>query len=491
MKNIKLTLVLLLFTQLIFSQKTYKITEGELQFIHPDEGVYIKKENTLYQLKLEDISDYEEFSKGFKYELSNTTFEEIEKLKKDASTVFSTNIIKYDFKNLDKKKFITKIDDDDNYQLNKYNKDFFSIGILEDSLSKPKNEYLFHYCILDFGKGKKIIYHSEGFIIPTKDKVKFLFEDYSLNEAFKKFESTKFTNLTALEIHTKAYDIGLNQEFYKIDTLQNNKLYIKDLYNQKVINKSFDSIVFDYYFIIGFKNKKINIYNYTFQKLNLKKVKTFSFDRFYPTLQVIENNKLRSINLVGTDFKYSDLSFQMSFSHFFPNNTIRLNITKENETFYLVTDDITSIVQNYALYENKYKIINSNEYESVEFLDEFPSFTISSEMGNYSVKYPILMYTKLKNGKYNLNTIEYLITENPNLEIENYNNTLPKNLNSISKISQDIYLIEKNNLFTFYPLIKEIKYKSLGKFQGNFARFELPNGKKGWLSSDGKEYLDD
>ena len=83
MKNIKLTLVLLLFTQLIFSQKTYKITEGELQFIHPDEGVYIKKENTLYQLKLEDISDYEEFSKGFKYELSNTTFEEIEKLKKE------------------------------------------------------------------------------------------------------------------------------------------------------------------------------------------------------------------------------------------------------------------------------------------------------------------------------------------------------------------------------------------------------------------------
>lgn len=109
---------------------------------------------------------------------------------------------------------------------------------------------------------------------------------------------------------------------------------------------------------------------------------------------------------------------------------------------------------------------------------------------NYSVKYPILMYTKLKNGKYNLNTIEYLISKNPNNEIENYNNTLPKNLDSICKINQDVYLIEKNNLFTYYPLIKEIKYKSLEKFKENFARFELPNGKKGWLSLDGKEYFD-
>lgn len=42
-----------------------------------------------------------------------------------------------------------------------------------------------------------------------------------------------------------------------------------------------------------------------------------------------------------------------------------------------------------------------------------------------------------------------------------------------------------------YPLQNNFKYKSLSIFQYNFARFELPNGQKGWLSKEGKEYLDE
>lgn len=370
MKKLKQILILFLFTQLIFAQKTYKITEGELQFIHPQKGIFIKERSTLYKLRLKNISDYEELSKGFKYELENTTSEEIEKLRNDTSTVFSNSVVRYNFKNLNRKKIITNIIDDDNYQLNKYNKEFFSIGILGDSLRKPRNEYLLHYYILDFGNGKKIICHSEGFIVPTKEKIKFLFEHFSLNQAFKKYQSTKFKKLTAIEIHsTQVGELELNRDFYKIDTLKSKKLKIKNLYNQTVINKSFDSIVYNGFFIIGYKNNKLDIYNYIFQKLELKKVKAFCFDRFSPTLQVIENNKLRKINLVGTDFKVTDLSFGMGFSHFFPDNTIHLNTVKENETFYLETDAINSIVQNFDNYKNKYELLNSNEYESVEFLD--------------------------------------------------------------------------------------------------------------------------
>jgi hypothetical protein len=111
-------------------------------------------------------------------------------------------------------------------------------------------------------------------------------------------------------------------------------------------------------------------------------------------------------------------------------------------------------------------------------------------MNNYQLETPILIYTKLKNGKYNLNTIDFLI--DPKIDEQNlkFNNLLPKNLDSIVTINQDLYKISKNNLFTYYPLVKEIKYKKLEAFQEDFARFELPNGKKGWLSLDGKEYLD-
>jgi len=52
-------------------------------------------------------------------------------------------------------------------------------------------------------------------------------------------------------------------------------------------------------------------------------------------------------------------------------------------------------------------------------------------------------------------------------------------------------LYEKDSLFTYYPIKKEFRYKKLGNFQGNFARFELPNGQKGWLDLQGNEYLDE
>ena len=190
-----------LFTCIIsFGQQTYKFTEGELQFIHPEGGIFIKKDNVIYKLYLKNILDYEQFSKGFKYEFNNTSIEEVENLKKDFSTIFANEIIKYDFNKLNKKKFITKDIDNDNYQFVKYNKDFFVVGVLDDSLEKPRNYYLLHYCILDFGKGKKILYHSEGYIIPTNEKLNFLFEHEGLNTAFKNYATINYKKLKANEI---------------------------------------------------------------------------------------------------------------------------------------------------------------------------------------------------------------------------------------------------------------------------------------------------
>lgn len=480
-----------LFSVLSFGQQTYKITEGELQFILPGKGIIIKKDNQFFELKLENISDYEEMSKGFKYELNATTFDEIEKIKKDAKTIFSKEIIKYNFNKLNKTKFVTKVNIDDNYQFVQYNKDFFSISILEDSLQKPRNEYLLHYCILDFGNGRKIIYHSEGYIIPTKEKLNFYFENYNLNNAFENYSIVNYNKLKANELHLLKSDLELNRDFYKIDTLINKKLRIKNCYNETIINKEFDSITYNSFFIIGYNNKKIDIYNYRFERLNLKNVKAVSFNKFYPNLQIIQNNKLRLINLIGNDYKNEDISFFPSFNHFFPAQEASLLVTQENNQFYIQSNDFYYILKNFQSFENKFSVIDSDNYESIEHLNEERFITLNSEMNNYQVQTPILIYTKLKNGKYNLNTIDFLIDSKIDEQNLKFNTLLPKNLDSIVSINQDLYKISKNNLFTYYPLVKEIKYKKLEDFQGNFARFELPNGQKGWLSKEGKEYLDE
>lgn len=51
--------------------------------------------------------------------------------------------------------------------------------------------------------------------------------------------------------------------------------------------------------------------------------------------------------------------------------------------------------------------------------------------------------------------------------------------------------LEKNGLSTFYPNIgTEPKYQKLEPYIEYFARFETPNGKKGWVDRKGKEYFD-
>ncbi|MDQ0784052.1 hypothetical protein [Chryseobacterium sp. W4I1] len=59
-------------------------------------------------------------------------------------------------------------------------------------------------------------------------------------------------------------------------------------------------------------------------------------------------------------------------------------------------------------------------------------------------------------------------------------------------ISYQNYLnLEKNGLYTYYPNIgTEPKYKKLEPYIGYFARFETPDGKKGWVNRKGKEYFD-
>ncbi len=476
-----------------FGQKVFKITDGELQFVHPKEGVYIKKNNVFYLVRLEHADNYKMLSEGLKYELSARNTDEIEKRKKDSSTVSASDIIKYDFKKLDVLKFTTKNDItyNDNYRLYKFNPNFFVVSILEDSIQRPRNEYLFHYVVLDFGNNKKIIYHPEGFIVPTKQKVQFLFRKEEINDSFKSYDIAANPELKASDIHlVNGGSLILNHDFYKIDTLQNKKVRIKNIYNQTLIDKKFDSIAFNAFFIAGYKNNKIELYNYTFRNLKLDSIKSFSFQSFYPSIQVIDHNNLRNINLAGTNYTSSDLNYYMSFNHFFPNQECRFNITKKDDYFYFETDCINSIIRNYSGYESRFKIKNSNEFETIQFLDQPSSFILYSEMMGYTHKDPFIIYTKLKNGKFNLNSLEYLLTEKPAKEIEDFNTVLPKNLDSVYDEWQQIYRIEKNGLFTFYPIIKDIKYKKLEEFQGNYARFELPNGQKGWLSLQGKEYLD-
>jgi hypothetical protein len=56
-------------------------------------------------------------------------------------------------------------------------------------------------------------------------------------------------------------------------------------------------------------------------------------------------------------------------------------------------------------------------------------------------------------------------------------------------INHSPFIFEKANKYGYYPLQIITKYKSLTTFNWNFAAFVLPNGQKGWLDRNGKEYF--
>jgi hypothetical protein len=486
----KLLFIFVLLAQVCSGQKVFKIKEGQIEFINLEKGIFIKKGNSYYEIRLQKINDYDKFVRDSKYELQNVTIEEIEAVKRDSSTIASPNIATYDFKNFETKKFTT-INHDDNYQFYKYNKNFFGIDFIKDSKQKPIKANVFHYCILDFGNNKKIIYHERGFIIPTKEKIIFLFKEKDLAKSFRNYTISELKSLTTAEVFSLQVEkLRLNENFYKIDSLKNKRVKILDVYNQRAVNKTFDSIIFNDYFVIAYQKAKINLYNYTFQEIKIANLKAVGQERFYPALQIIEGNSVRRINLIGENFNAGDIKYIPDFSNYFESSRVEFKITKENDHFYPYTDNIFSLVPRLASFENRFKLFNADEYETIEFLDENTSITLNSEMMDFSVNFPIMIYAKLKNGKYNLNTIEYLGTENPNNKIVTFNTKLPKNLDDIKLISPQTYFIEKDGLCTLYPIMKKIKYKKLESFQKNFARFELPNGQKGWLDLKGNEYLD-
>jgi len=52
------------------------------------------------------------------------------------------------------------------------------------------------------------------------------------------------------------------------------------------------------------------------------------------------------------------------------------------------------------------------------------------------------------------------------------------------------HLLEKDGLKVYYPLGTKPVYSELGDFiNGNFASFEYPDGRKGWLDRSGKEFF--
>ncbi|MEM6718599.1 MAG: hypothetical protein AAF611_04775 [Bacteroidota bacterium] len=352
------------------------------------------------------------------------------------------------------------------YELFQFNQEFFILQTFyidaENSRKKIYKTEMLPFTYINLGKGKKIIHfmhHNGGFIVPQKDTFTAIVWVSEPNTGFFPIKFTKtethtasYTSKVLFEFSKYIYDID---RYYEIVTVGHKKR----LYNfrgEDVLQQKYDSIVLKE-FIIGYKQHTIDVYNQTFQQLNLPKLQAayWGSDNKY-NLEVIQNNTLKRIPLSG-----------------------------DTSEPYIITNPAPPYMPT-SIPDWEHRI---EERKNVYALHTFPHDTIKIPKANVKDIF------FLKNKQRILAAVHapYFVTRNANGLFSMWNLREPQyaqlqNVTHIEYVGDKIRFVE-NNLYGYYGIHLKGRYKKLDQFQRFFAAFELPDGRKGWLDRNGKEYV--
>jgi len=465
------------------AQPTFKITEGIVQFIHPEKGIVVKNSNG-YAI----LSVYPEIEGGeimISTKLNNIDRQDFDILKADAGTIVSGDITRYNFKKLKDIKFVSNEKDGyGEYECFLFNDEIFTQFQYEAGKLIELDEY-YNYCYLEFTPNKKIVILFDGypnFIVPTNNGVKLI------NTFNRSVDVVKNDHEYSRE-HYRHFLAAGHSDAYRIDTLANKKVRLVNYFGKDVIPETFDSINRGY-FVIGYNSKKIELYNYRFKKLKLRGIRAVKVNEVLPQAQILQGNNIKTIGVTGKEATSED-------NHIMPfiyegNGTAEyfkeITLQKKPDGSFTLSE-----------YENKvFDLADTKNIEALYFSND----TISKLLITHSDRplnldmaplHDVIVYYKNKDKTFGINYLTAFIKERPGyvaqykLDFSGY-----QNLDAIKVIhpEKNIYLFKKDNMYLLYPVNKTFKYKLIGTFEGFYARYELPDGKKGCLDLKGHEYPD-
>lgn len=274
---------------------------------------------------------------------------------------------------------------------------------------------------------------------------------------------------------------------------QDSKWGIK--YKDKVVLPAVYDYISTKFVIITKKDKIIDVYNLKNLQLLYSNIKAFEFSTSPDpyTIEIItKDGDLKVFSNDGIVTDYSAFAREeKSRSDFFKKST-------EEEFKFLIKDSKVIVIHkdlrkngergypfntDYSLINGARKAVFINNKRSFQFTNFYLQLDTGFEL-EYSEEE---LFKPLKTS--------FIITEVKGKygvwDFKDQKIILPFTYDKI--ISNQKYLfLQKDRLITFYPTISsEPKYKKLEAYIGNFARFQLPNGKKGWVDKKGREYFDD
>ncbi len=510
MSKIITGIIVLLLYQFSFGQQTYTVTEGQLYCIHPGKGIVIKNGANYYSLQIE--VRFEGKQQIIKSVLNPIKKEEAEGLSKQVNAISYDQIDgRYNFKKLQEIQFTYTDDDTDKeeYEIRKlcqFIPNYFAIFSdkhQNDGVYTSIEEWL-PYIFIQFDQ-KRILYTYDNerlYLIPTPNKIQ-LFGLFDTYVPELKVEKKVLTEREIYMFTAHAF-AELEENYFRIDTLPNKKVQLKNRFNEILIPKSYDAITLGK-MIIGHTGKTMDLYNLTFKKLNRDKLKMIKFNP--GNIQIIEKNTLKSIDWAGQELKTKgnyivDRIYEPTPKDYF----YELAITKRNDVFVLTMRNLNDFG-----FEDQYTVSDSISLQNTSEIQEiylrnaardtikssidFSSYTMFDKKERISKHVPfdsVIVTFLRKDGTFGMHYLHYFLKpENKNAYFEdNEQFAAYQNVQSIV-YKAPFYQIKKNNLLLLYPLQKKFRYKKVEDFQAYFARFELANGQKGWLDLKGNEYSDD
>lgn len=329
---------------------------------------------------------------------------------------------------------------------------------------------IYNYYYVEIAKGKKMIILSDGngYIIPTTKNILINIED-------KNFTNSKPTHIDLKELK-KGVKYFYAEDYYHIKEEKNNKFSIRDNYDTKVLNKSYDTLFFNSKFIVGKIKGQFEIYNIRLEKLEVNNVKAVYEKGSF--LQILQNKEVKTINFLNNEEQNieepkSVCGTVTGYTLEVKNNTIVYTI---HNTFLHTDRENTEIEGD----------LSSFNFDTIRFLNNTTKLDYDE---NTFYLNPIFqtMYKWLivsKENKYGL--VGLIISENQ----ITFKEVLPIQYDAI-EASGFYYPIKlkKENLYTYFR-VNDNKYIKLEKFNNNFCRFENEESEKGWLDYKGNEYFD-
>ncbi|AUC78990.1 hypothetical protein CW736_06060 [Nonlabens sp. MB-3u-79] len=263
---------------------------------------------------------------------------------------------------------------------------------------------------------------------------------------------------------------------------------------EKLIERKHDSIDGDYYnHIIGFKDKEIFVYDVFLNDITPQNLRSISRLN-EKCLQVLIGNEVKYLSNSGETFRlpiatefficgmrYFDTEIEKNeelYSLTYITDLIPEDPFEDYKTIYLKVEiDSKLITEEFGfLNERRYQLTNFNYYYGSGYTN---NFLISNNKKDKFIFTPFIFESELTDDLEEVNH-ELTIQYDQQVEYDSF----------IYNKDDQTTIVVKNNLKGYLGINKKPKYKTLEEFQGSFARFELPDGRKGWLQKNAKEFLD-